>query len=172
MLKSSSYLSRVVTAFILLFLVTACTQNQKLTFGTIEQQDLAGTGEYFETEGTGMLVISRPEEVAELNNKIRTDTKAKLEALDYSTYFALAVFQGQKPSTGYMVTVDRIIRQKDKVNVYIAIREPAPHEGVNESVTSPYHLVKVQKSGEWGQNFTFDLIEGKTVIESLFHYIP
>ncbi len=121
---------------------------------------------------TGLIVIARPEDVAELGNKIRVETKAELEVINYSSNFALVVFQGWKPSTGYMVTIDRITRNQETVNVYVLIREPALHEKVNETVISPYHLVKVQKSGEWGGNFTFNLIESKAVVASISHYIP
>ena len=102
MAKSCSHSSRVSSTLILLFLVTACTRDQELPFETIEHLEWSGTGDLFEKKEPGLIVIARPEEASEIDNKIRSEAKTQLEALDYSKNFALLVFQGWKPSNGYV----------------------------------------------------------------------
>ncbi len=143
-----------------------------LPFETIEQKEWAGTDKPYESREPTLIIVSRLEEVDNLNGLISDEAMIKLQALDYDEYFALVAFQGWKPSTGYSIQVNRISRLGNTVNIYTQLHEPTPDEAKADEVTSPYHLVQVQKSGSWGQVITFNLIGGETSIVSLFHTIP
>ena len=143
-----------------------------LPFETIGQKEWSGTGKPYELREPNLVIISRPEEVDHLNGWITEDARNKLLAVDYSDYFALLVLQGLKPSTDYKVSINRITRIESIVNIYVEFLEPEPNKSVGAMETSPYHLVKVQKTGSWGQEITFNLFAGETFITSLSHAIP
>jgi hypothetical protein len=58
------------------------------------------------------------------------------------------------------------------VNIYAQFDEPKPEEERTLIVTSPYHLIKIQKSGKWDQEFLFQVIVGDTIVAALNHFIP
>jgi hypothetical protein len=168
----------VSIAFSVAFGLGACkpkTEETTLSFETIEQDVYAvgpGTLTTYEPREPGMVVISRVGEMDNLDGLVSEEGMRQLQALDYSQYFALAAFQGQKGSIGYDIQVNRIGRLGDTVNVYAQLNEPSPDIAVGAMNTSPYHVVKVQKSGSWNQNITFNLFSGDKLVASLTHSIP
>jgi hypothetical protein len=68
--------------------------------------------------------------------------------------------------------VNRVTREGNTVNVYTQFSEPGPDEGKADIVTSPYHLIKVQKNGSWGKEILFNLVNDDTVVDSISHYVP
>lgn len=154
-------------------LLDACQSKEALAFETIEQRLWGGTDKgYYEAREPGLIVITRPEEVVGLSEWVTNEARIHLQTLDYETYFALVIFQGWKPGMGYSVQVNCMTRQDDTINVYVQFREPASGSVVAAAVTSPYHLVQVQKSGIWEQDITFNLIADETNIVSVSHFIP
>jgi hypothetical protein len=140
-----------------------------LTFETIEQRELGGS---YEARQPGLIVISSFQDLANLDGLVTDEAMAKLQELDYAAYFALVVFQGWKPTTEYSVQIDRVARTGKTINVYAQFHEPRPDELKGDLVTSPYHLVQVQKIGEWDQEFSFQVIVNETTVASLSHFIP
>ena len=165
-----SYMNQSVLRWLLLPLVpvlilvpSACKpQETSLPFETIERKDWVSTGQVYKAREPGVIVIARPEDVTSLNNWVTEDAKAQLQTLDYTTYFALAVFQGWKGTDGYSIQIERITRQEDNVTILVLLQEPRPDERKNDIVTSPYHLVQVQKVGVWDRNITFTVVEDGT----------
>jgi hypothetical protein len=144
-----------------------------LPFETIEQDAYAvDTGILYDYHEPGMVIISRVEELDNLDGLVSTAGFRQLQALDYSQYFALAAFQGRKGSIGYDIQVNRISRLGNTVNVYAQLNAPPPDTAVGATVTSPYHVIKVQKSGSWNQDITFNLFSGNKLVASLTHTIP
>ena len=170
----------VSLAFSLAFGLNACKPKSEpkseeiaLPFETIEQDVYAGdTGILYDSHEPGMVIISRLEEIDNLDGMVNKAGLRQLQALDYSQYFSLAAFQGKKGSTGYDIQVNHIGRIGNTVNVYAQLHEPPPDKPVGAMETSPYHLVKVQKTGSWGQDITFNLFSGETLVASLSHTIP
>lgn len=165
----------VSMAFSVTFGLGACNPKPKevtLPFETIEQTDWAGTEKPYESREPSMIIVSLPEEVDNLSGFISEESKAKLQALDYSSHFAILVLQGWKPTTGYKVNVVRVSRLKDIVNVYADFVEPKPNEEKGNLVTSPYHLIQIPKTERWGQDITFTLVVSETTVISLSHNIP
>ena len=81
----------------------------KLVFETIEQKATSGTGQFYEAREPILIVISRREEAEDLSELITDEAIAKLEMLDFSSYFELLVLQGWKPTSGYSVFVILLI---------------------------------------------------------------
>ncbi|MEW5871040.1 MAG: hypothetical protein AB1894_17330 [Chloroflexota bacterium] len=105
---------RVVFAFMMISLtIVSCIFRPKevdLTFQSIEQKASSGTGNLYEAKQPGLMVISRPEEVDSLNGLVTNEAKQALLAVNYGKYFALATFQGWKPSSGFSTLVNRVTR--------------------------------------------------------------
>jgi hypothetical protein len=138
-----------------------------LNFETIEQKDGAGSA----VVDPGIIIISNKEDVADLPAG-SDEAIGILQELDYKQSFALIVFQGEQGTGGFVVTIERITRVGTTIHVYVQFHIPKPEEEKTLVVTSPYHLVKIQKSGEWDQEFLFQLIVDDTIVASLNHFIP
>ncbi len=158
---------------VLLLWLSACQPKEtNLPFETIEQKEWAGTDHAYEAREPGVMVVAQPEEITALNKWITEDAEAQLQKIDYKVYFVLVVFQGRKPTTGYSIQVDQLTRLEDTVNIKARFSEPKPNEEKSPEVTSPYHLVRVQKVGTWGRNITFNLNAGEVIVVSLSHSVP
>jgi hypothetical protein len=174
-MKWSGIVVNLLAGAMLLFTIVACTpQIEELSFKTISQGDGFYTGQSYGEEKPGIFVISNVDEIDEPGLDIMFPTKLadELRQLDYDRFFAILVLQGQKRSSGYSVTVKKIVRQGKQVSVYAEFKEPKIGTRRTWVFTSPYHLVAVFKSGNWGQNINFLLeADGKVVAES-YHFIP
>ena len=140
-----------------------------LIFETIEQEN--GAGSKYNTVEPGIMVISSKEDITSLPSG-SDEAIHKLQELDYENFFALIVFQGRKDSGGYDVQIERVAPVETTINVYAQFNEPKPNEVITLVATSPFHLVKIQKTGEWGQEFLFQVIVGDTIVATLNHFIP
>lgn len=153
--------------------LSACQPKEiGLPFETIEQRDASGTGQVYEDKPPDLIVVTTPEEVANLDALVTPEAQARLQSLNYDAYFVIAVFQGRKPTTGYEIQIERITRRGNIVAIHTRFQEPKPDEAKGDEVTSPYHLVRVQKTETWGQLITFNLVVGNVVVASLSHHVP
>ena len=153
--------------------INACKpQETLLSFKTIEQADSSGTGEAYRDIEPTVIIITHPNEIANLNGWINESGQEKLQALAYKNYFALAVFQGFKPTLEYGVKINRITKHNNEINIYTHFQERNPNLEAADLESSPYHVVQVQKTGEEGQVFTFNLIVSNTIVTSVSHFIP
>lgn len=148
------------------------SQEIDLLFETIEQKLKADLGPPYKGRELAVMIITRPEEIAQLNDWVTEDAKSRLQTLDYDTYFALIVFQGWKPTFGYSIQIERIIRQEEKVLILARLEEPEPDEVVPDTVTSPYHLIQVQKEDTLTQDVVFDVVADGIVVISVSYTIP
>lgn len=153
--------------------LSACQPKEiNLPFETIEQRDASGTGQIYKDKQPGLIVITTLEKVANLDALVTSEAQARLQSLNYDAYFVIAVFQGWKPTDGYDIQVERITHLGEKVTVFVRLQEPPPDRKKNDIVTSPYHLVQVQKVGTWARDVTFNVVVNGTVIASVSHNIP
>jgi|GEM_PF-687462 hypothetical protein len=144
---------------LLLTIVSACQPGETaLSFDTIEQRDVSGTGKMMEGPNPVIFVVANADRADKLKGLITAEAQAKLQNLDYDKYVAVAVFQGKKSSTGYSIQIDRIVRTGDHVRVYPKFTEPRPDESTGAMLTSPYHLVQVRKIEDWRSSMLFYLI--------------
>lgn len=169
---SHKFLYPLYVLFVLVGLNACQSKEATLSFETIERRDASGTGQVYQDRQPGLLVITTPEEAASLDALVTPEAQAQLQSLNYDAYFVIAVFQGRKPTTGYDIEIERITRLGSKVTIYARFLEPKPNAEKAPEETSPYHLVRVQKTGTWGQSISFDLVVGDAVMTSLSHYVP
>jgi hypothetical protein len=157
------------TALMVLVGMTACQpREEKLPFETIERLDASGTGELWEAKESGLMVIAAPEDLAQIDDLFTKDAQAQLHKVDFDTHFAVTVFLGWQPDSHEGVQIDRVVRRRDRIAVYAQGGKPGP-EPVE---TSPYHLVKVEKKGNWNRAIHFTLYMDGTQAMSLSHFIP
>jgi len=168
------FLRACLLILVLSLLLTACRpEGMDLPFTTVEQEEMSsGSGEVYEAKEPGIIVITKPEDISALDSWVNSDSLGFLGELDYNQAFALAVFQGWKPSGGYAVEITRISRYRNTVNIFARFTEPDPEKEKPAVETSPYHLVAIKKNGEWNANILFQIMSDKTEIASINKFVP
>lgn len=126
----------------------------------------SSTGHKGEATQPGLAVITDLEQARRAVEWASRDGQAQLQALDYDAYLALVAFQGRMPSSDYGVEISRITRLGSTVNVYARFDRPEPRQGVADFIMYPYHLVRLEKTEDWGQ-MTFNLVVDDRVIATL-----
>jgi hypothetical protein len=66
--------------------------------------------------------------------------------VDLGQYVVIAAMQGPKNTAGYSITVTEAVQQGREVTVTVKIEEPEPDSFTAQVFTSPYHLVKAERS--------------------------
>lgn len=158
----------------------------ELRFETIDQDD----GHYWGThqgKEPKLLVLTDSEEIAALYRvvsqpatRVNTDSGEtwqypdwRLQGMDWEAFFVVIAFQGRRQTTGYSVTIQRITQQRQSINIRAQFDAPEPLHTVHELVTSPLHVVKVQKSDELrGKEFQFSLVVNGRIVAETSHLLP
>jgi hypothetical protein len=163
----------LLCALVTLAGLSACRPKEiDLPFQTIEQRDASGSGQVHQVKQPALVVVTTPEEAINLDSLVTSEAQTQLKNLNYDAYFAIAVFQGWKSTDGYGIQIERITHLGDDVTVFVQLQEPPPDRKKNDIVTSPYHLVQVQKVGAWARSVTFNVLADGTAIASVSHIIP
>lgn len=111
----------------------------------------------YEDRQPGVITVFTRDEVGKLDGLITSESLAQLQALDYQKHLAVAVFQGWKPTDGFDIQIERVTRSGDQIVIIAQAKERQSDLKRNDVVTSPYHLVVVDKLGEWNKPVTFEL---------------
>jgi len=119
-----------------------------------------------------LVVITDQASVSSLQGQLWPDHLEMVANVDFSTYFVLIVYQGEKYTTGYSVEVTDIKRNRDTVLVYASFHRPSPGEVKGEIMTSPYCILKVKKTEELKGSFTFVLIANGEEVARQTYVIP
>lgn len=131
-----------LTIVVILTGMTSCGPKEtELTFETIERSDL---GSYSIRE-PHLILITTLQEIERVEGWITQEALVQLVELDFEQYFAIAIFRGRQPTSGYDIMIERVARRGDKIEVYAQFWSPSPHYGVRNEATSPYHLIKVRR---------------------------
>jgi PrcB C-terminal len=141
---------------------------QTVPFETLDWNNFSTGYIVYDSDEPGMMVFRKPEDVGKLQLNTPDDIEAqrKLEELDYSKYFALLVLEGAKPSTGYSVKITSIMRSGNVLTVYADFLEFPENMERAAVVTYPYYLVAIEKTGEWAETVTFNLVVDQAVVVS------
>lgn len=76
-------------------------------------------------------------------------TNAELPApVDFSKDMIIAVFQGEKNTGGYNIEINKIIEKENVIEVTVIETSPGRRCMVTKAFTSPFHIVKIQKSNK------------------------
>lgn len=139
-----------------------------IPFETIERRLFSGTGALWESREPGLVLIADVSQTPVIDDLVTPEAEVELESLDYSKFFALAVFLGWKSNLHEGVEILQLQNTDDSVSV-VAVAGEETWENI---VSSPYHLVKVEKVGEWNTDIEFVLaIDGEVVLTQT-HFIP
>jgi hypothetical protein len=138
----------------------------ELPFETIEHRESAGV--IWEAKEPELMIMSTPEDLAQINDLFTKDAQAQLRAMDFDTYFAIASFLGRQGDSHEGIQIERAVRRGDAISVYVHVGKP----GMFEIVSSPYHLVKVRKEGTWDRKIEFELFLDGTSATSVSHFVP
>ena len=127
---------------------------QVLTFETLEREEDAGP--LWENREPGLRIITSQAEIEAIKHHdpyIGPGIAHHLSQVDFQTQVAIIAFRGWRGSIHENFRVKKIVRQEDEI---ILIAQKGYSTGQLE-VTSPYHLIKVQKNGEWPTVVVFKL---------------
>jgi len=91
-----------------------------------------------------------------LLDKINGDIEIIDTDINFSEEMVVGVFLGEKQTGGYEVEVTDVLDQNDYIEFQIKINEPDPGEIVAQSITSPYHIIKLNKIEK---EMVFNIIE-------------
>jgi len=109
----------------------------------------------------GYYVINNKEELNELlskssdssgsisklnsNLKFTASSETVIPEIDFDKYTLIAVFMGESPTSGYSITVDKIIEETKVVKIHLTEITPGKNCIVNQVFTYPYQVVEVPK---------------------------
>jgi hypothetical protein len=153
--------------------LVACRPREiPLSFETIEKGEFPPeTPQHYESKVPKLVIISGAADIVELSHSVSPKAEAVLRELNFSQYFAVAVFQGLKPWANYSVEIRQIIYQDNTVTIYAHFSEPKPGTQLPAVETSPYHLVEVLKEG-LSANKEFILDADGTTVDHQTHTLP
>ncbi len=128
---------------------TPTPEGSALSFETLEQEQYSGTGTVYELKNPGIIIVSSKDDLGSLKGLITDYNYVYLQTLNYDQFFVIGVFQGWKDYySEHNIQVDRVYRSGTIVNVLVTIPELGPNEHPGQMVTSPYHIVEVEKTGQ------------------------
>ena len=162
----------VVLALAALFPAACRPGEEGLHFETIEREVASFSGMYWEAREPGLMILTSWNELGSREKLFTVKGQAYLESLDWQSFFVVAAFLGYQGSSTPTIEIDRIVRRGSQVLVLAQVLRVPDTVPVTGEATSPYHLVEVEKEGEWGQDIVFSLyLDGKPVA-SESHLIP
>ena len=82
-------------------------------------------------------------------------TDGPTPAVDFNAKMIIAIFQGQKGTGGYEIEVTKILERENYIEVFAKETSPGVNCGADAVITSPYHIVELNKSDK-EVTFTFE----------------
>lgn len=68
--------------------------------------------------------------------------------------------------------MQQVVREDEQVIIRAKQSDPWPWQGRTTAMSEPYHMIAVQKQGEWGMPVGFELVIGGKVVATTAHTIP
>lgn len=163
-----------VTVFLLASLCSCTTQKEQedhLIWEMIASRTV-GKSDYSYEDVARITVVANSNEAQALRGQIYPEILEQVQETDFSAFFVIAVFQGEKGSTGYSVEVTDVQRKDNTITIYAQFHEPAPDALTNPLITSPYYILKVEKTESVKGEFTFVLVADGIEVARQEHVIP
>ena len=76
--------------------------------------------------------------------------------IDFSKEMAVAAFMGEKLTGGYSIEIIDVLKKKDHLEFLIKKEEPGPNDMVIQTITSPYHVIKLER---FDTEYLFSIVE-------------
>lgn len=144
-------------------------QGAVLPFLSLQNSDGALADPGWSSNDPGIAIVAAQDETLDVISLIDPFGYAKLADVDYVDDYTIAAFLGRRGSTAYAIEITEIRRNGSRVTVDCVEWE---YSGGDDVLTSPYHLVKVEKTGAWNTDIEFVLaIDGEVVLTET-HFIP
>lgn len=131
---------------------TCAPQGQSLTWAKLLYNEGGGASVRYEGESPRLLVLANSDAIREHFPSLQS-----LDEIDFSTHFAVAVYQGRKSTTGFYLEVLDVTRQGNTVTVCVQFHEPCC--GGGGAVISPFYVIEVQREADMTNASTFVLTE-------------
>jgi len=160
----------IVVSSLLSGLAACKPQEIELSFDMIEQENNLGIVTQWGGTEPELLIIASAQDIEEAKPFVTDEALAALQQLDYTTHFAVLTLRGLQTSSHEGFKVEQIGRQGNEIHLYA---QPGAN-GPDAVMTSPYHLIKVKKEGQWAGSFTFALYFGRAgaAVASVSHRVP
>ena len=141
---------------------------QELPFETIERSDWNGTKKRVEAE-PHLFLITDTKAIEKAKGYVSQEASKNLDHLNFDTHFAILVFHGQLDYLDEGVfQVTKIYSQKELLAlIATAPLPPSSDRMVKDSISSPYHLVKVSHHLVKGTDLIVDLYFNQQRVLSL-----
>jgi hypothetical protein len=124
--------------------------DRQVTFQTIEAvEDLEiGEDRAYPLQAAALFAIWEGDQIARVEQWITEEALEQLNALDFTQYAAIVVFQGLKGSNGYNVVIEQIGVRDNTLVVVAQFWQNPPLAPSGAVMTSPYHLVRIVKDNQ------------------------
>ncbi len=77
-----------------------------------------------------------------------TRVDSLMSKIDFNQQMIIAVFQGQKPSGGYGIVINKLQRDNKQIEVFIEEKSPGADCFTTQALTYPYHVIVTEKSAQ------------------------
>lgn len=144
----------------------------KIPFSTVENEPGFPVEKQYESKTPGIIVVSDAADIDKVRQYISEEAYTQLVNLDFTSHFAVIVFQGLKGTLEYAISIQDITRDGNDVFIYAKLEEPAPDMAKGAAVTSPYSLVIAEKKGIEQQDNRYHLIGNGVEIATFSLGVP
>lgn len=106
-------------------------------------------------DGTYSVIAEKREVLLTSNDQYQTlmnevysnlDQMPRIPVVDFTKNSVIAVFIGERPNGGFMVTIDSIIEGSKNITVNVTETTPGPKCMTTQALTRPFSLVKIPKT--------------------------
>jgi len=92
-----------------------------------------------------LLLLTSPDQIEEIKSWVTAEALADLQQVAFEQYDVVALFRGEQGGTNHQTVIERITKQNNRLVVYAQFWEPSSTMASGAAITSPYHLVKIDK---------------------------
>lgn len=131
----------LMIGFIVLISISGCSgssEGRKIDYEKIAE------GIYAPIPEKAYFVINNEQDYLEFFNK----TGMVLKERDFEKYTYIAIFMGEKPTGGYIITVREIVLEGGKAKVHVEFNEPSETCFVTQQITRPFLVIRTEKINE------------------------
>jgi hypothetical protein len=174
---------QLIASMLIVLSLSSCggASGQRLAFTTIEQGEVLRLGSDMTSQDDIYIIADSKEVDFFARNILRVEPAIDdqreraadhLRQQDYTTTFAILILREQLGGGGSAITVQQVVRADQRVIVRAKYSDPWPGQGRTAAITEPYHMIAVEKQGEWGVPIRFELTIGGKVVAATTHRIP
>lgn len=153
------------------------TPTVELPFGTIVLSERSGIGSrhgesWRLAECPGLIIVADYDEIQAMGRRVEPALLKGLRVIDMDDCLIIGAFYGYAPVSHDGFGIERIVRRGDAVDVYANGGSDSASMVTAGVGASPYHVVCVEKPGEWNRPIRFTLYIDEKQVMMLDHWIP